>query len=141
MSLQENKALSRRQIEMWSEGNSDSPEEIFSPNYINHQESDVEGEGHRDLGGFKDLVNGFHRAFSNSQVTVLSQIAEGDLVSTRWEITATNTGDYMDLAKATNLTMTWRGVLTDRFENGKIAETWVDWDEYRFFKALGLITR
>lgn len=124
---------------MWSDGNSDAPEEIFTLNYINHQESDVEGEGHRDLAGFKDLVSGFHRAFSNSRVKVLSQIAEGDLVSTRWEITATNTGDYMDLAKATNQTMTWRGVLTDRFENGRIAETWVDWDQYRFFKGLGLI--
>jgi hypothetical protein len=27
----------------------------------------------------------------------------------------------------------------DRVEHGRIAESWVDWDKYRLFKALGLL--
>ncbi|MEM7445243.1 MAG: ester cyclase [Pseudomonadota bacterium] len=139
MSLEDHKALSRRHIHLWDDGSTDSPEEIFTPSYVNHQDSDVEGAGARGLEAFKDLVRGYHEAFSNSQVKVLTQIAEGDYVATRWQITATNTGDYMDLAKATNKSMTWTGVLVDRFEGGKIAETWVEWDQYRFFQGLGIV--
>ncbi len=40
----------------------------------------------------------------------------------------------MDLAP-TNKEVTWTGVSIDRFENGKIVESWVDWDKYRLFQA------
>lgn len=140
MSLEDNKAASRRQIMLWQSGSTDNAEDVFTSSYVNHQESDVGGQGPRDLAGFKELVASYHAAFSDSQVKVLTQIAEGDFVATRWEITATNTSDFIDLAKATNQQMTWTGVLIDRFEGGKIAETWVDWDQYRFLKELGRIT-
>jgi predicted ester cyclase len=125
---------------MWASDNSEAPETIIAQNYINHQESDVEGGvSSLSLEAWKDLVGGYHSAFSNSKVKVLMEIAEGDLVAIRWEITATQTGDYMGLAP-TNKEVTWTGVSIDRFENGKIVETWVDWDKYRLFQGLGLVT-
>ena len=66
------------------------------------------------------------------------QIAERYLVATRWQFTATQTGDFMDLAP-TNKEVTWTGVQIDRFENGKIVESWVNWDMYRLFEGLGLV--
>ena len=33
----------------------------------------------------------------------------------------------------------WTGVQIDRFENGKIIESWVDWDKYRLFEELGFL--
>ncbi len=140
MPLEDHKHLSRRAIQMWASDNSEAPETIIAQNYINHQESDVEGGvSSRSLEAWKDLVGGYHSAFSNSKVKVLMEIAEGDLVAIRWEITATQTGDYMGLAP-TNKEVTWTGVSIDRFENGKIVETWVDWDKYRLFQGLGLVT-
>ena len=65
------------------------------------------------------------------------QVAEGDLVATRWRLTATHTGDFVGIA-STNKESTWTGVSTDRFENGKIVETWVNWDKYSFLEGLGL---
>ena len=97
--LEDHKDLSRRAIQMWASDNSEAPETIIAQNYINHQESDVEGGvSSRSLEAWKDLVGGYHSAFSNSKVKVLMEIAEGDLVAIRWEITATQTGDYMGLA-------------------------------------------
>ena len=93
----------------------------------------------RGLAAFEELVRAYHSAFTNSKVEVLTQIAEGDLVATRWRITATNTGEYLNLAKPTNERITWTGVLIDHFEDGRIAETWVSWDKYRFFQGLGLV--
>lgn len=139
MSLDDHKDLGRRAIQLWDSNNSDTPKDIVAQDYINHQEPDAEGGvSARDLASWKDLVTGYHAAFSNSQVKVFAQVAEGDLVATRWQITATQTGEYMDLAP-TNKEVTWTGVSTDRIENGKIVESWVNWDKYRLFEMLGLV--
>ena len=139
MSLDDQKVLSRRALGMWASINSDLPEDIFAGNYVNHQEPDVEGGvTSKSLDAWKELVAGYRDAFSSSKVVVLMQIAEGDLVATRWEITATHTGDYMGRAP-TNKEITWTGVEIDRFEDDKIVESWVDWDKYRLFEGLGLV--
>ncbi len=89
MSLDNQKDLSRRAIQTWAGDNSDRLETIVAQDYINHQGSDVEGGvSSRSLEAWKDLVGGYHSAFSDSKVKVLMEIAEGDLVPIRWEITA-----------------------------------------------------
>ena len=139
MSIDEKKKISRRAVEMWASNNSDKPEDIFSENYVIHQAPDVEGGvSDKSLEAWKELVTGDHESFSDSKVLLLMQIAEGDLVATRWEFTATHTRQFMGLAP-TQKRITWTGVQIDRFEDGKIAESWVDWDKYRFLEGLGLV--
>ena len=139
MSTDEKKKLSRRALEMWASQNTDRTEDIFCENYVNHQEPDVEGGvSDKSLEAWKELVSGYHQSFSDSEVLVLMQIAQGDLVATRWQFTATHTGDFMGLAP-TAKRVTWTGVQIDRFEHGKIAESWVDWDKYRFLEGLGIV--
>ena len=136
MSPEEQKALARRAIAMWASHNSDRAEEIFSEDYVNHQELDVRGGvSTRSLEAWKELVRGHHHAFARSETSVLMQIAENDLVATRWRFTVTHTGEFMGLAP-TNKEITWTGVQIDRFDHGKIVESWVDWDKYRFFQGL-----
>ncbi len=139
MSLDDHKEMSRRALDMWASNNSDRPEDIFSENYINHQEPDVEGGvSDKSLEAWKELVAGYHESFSNSKVLILMQIAEDNNVATRWEFTSTHTGNFMGL-KPTGKQITWTGVQIDRFEGGKIVESWVDWDKYRFLEGLGLV--
>ena len=139
MSLEDNKALSRRAHELWASGSSENPEELFAEGYVNHQEPDVQGGvSAKSRGAYLELVGGYHDAFTGSRVSILMQIAEGDLVATRWEFTATHTGDFLGLAP-TNKAVTWTGVQIDRIEGGKIVESWVDWDKYRFLEGLGLV--
>ena len=123
---------------MWASDNTDTPERVFTDDYINHQESDAKGGVTAlNLEAWKDLVADYHDAFTDSDVVLVMQIAEGDLVATRWEFTATHSGDYMGAAP-TNKRLTWTGIQIDRFDNGRIAESWVDWDKYRLFQGLGL---
>lgn len=138
-SLDDEKELSRRAIEMWASDTFDMADETFAENYVNHQEPDVEGgiKG-LDLTAWKDLAGPFHSAFPDAAVEILMQFGEGDLVATRWQFTATQTGTYMDLAP-TGKEITWTGAQIDRFEDGKIVETWVNWDKYRMFEELGLV--
>jgi predicted ester cyclase len=139
MTIDNQKEISRRSLEMWASQHSGRPEGIFAKNYINHQEPDVQGGiSEKSLEKWKQLVSDFHKAFSNSKVCVLMQIAEGDLVANRWEFTATHTGEFMGL-KPTAKEVTWTGVQIDRFKDAKIVESWVDWDKYRFLEGLGLL--
>lgn len=139
MTIDEQKKLSRRSIEMWASTNTDQPDEVFAANYVNHQEPDAKGGATSvDLQGWKDIVSTNHRAFSNFRVKILMQIAENDLVATRWKFSAKHTGEYLGHA-ATDRQVEWTGVQIDRFENGKIVESWVDWDKYRMFEELGFL--
>ena len=139
MSLDDEKSLSRRAIDRWASKNSDTTEDIFAANYINHQEPDAAGGTKAlSLKAWGEMVREYHGAFSNSTVRVLIQIAEGDLVATQWQITATLTGSYLGHAPS-GKTATWTGVSIDRFENGKIVESWVNWDKYSYFEGFGLL--
>lgn len=139
MSLEANKLLARRALGMWASDSTDSPEEIFAADYLNHQEPDVAGGvSAKPLKVWKQLVGDYHEAFSDSKVEILIQIAEGNHVATRWRFTATHTGPYSGL-QATGKTCVWTGVEIDRIENGRIAESWVDWDKFRLFEELGIV--
>ena len=106
---------------------------------VNQQEPDVQGGiSDKNLESWKQLVSDFHKAFSNSKVRILMQIAEGDLVANRWEFTATHTGEFMGLAPTKKQT-TWTGVQIDRFKDDRIVESWVDWDKYRFLAGIGVV--
>ncbi|MEM9242467.1 MAG: ester cyclase [Pseudomonadota bacterium] len=139
--MSDNKTVSRRAIGMFASDNTLKAEEIFAKTYKNHQEPDPVPEGGVAVYNFKEwkqLLANFHNAFSNASVKIINQIAEDNFVTTQWEITATHSGTYMG-ATATGKPVTWRGVEIDRFDHDKIVETWVIWNKYILFEAIGLI--
>ncbi len=139
MSLDILKNKSRRGIEMWGSNRSERPEDIFAENYINHQEPDVEGGiSEKTLEAWKELVNGYHEAFSDSKVRILMQLAEDEVVATRWEFEATHSGDFLGHS-STGRRVTWTGIQIDRFQDNMIVESWVSWDKFRVFEGLGLV--
>jgi predicted ester cyclase len=141
MTLDHNKSLSRRSLEMWRSHATDEAETVFAASYANHQEPSVEGGTKSlDLDGWRRrrLVDQVRRAFPDLEVRIETQIAEGDLVATRWRFAGTQSGEYLGHAPPGRRAI-WTGVQIDRFANGRIVESWVDWDKYRFFDELGLL--
>ncbi len=136
------KRLSRLSLAMWVSGNSVKPERVFAQNYVNHQIPSIKGGvAAENLNEWEALVADYHKSFSNSKVRILTQIYENNLVATRWQLTATQTGTYMGLAP-TGKRVSWSGIEIDRFDqNNKIAESWVAWDMYDMFSQLGLINQ
>lgn len=138
-SMDEEKALSARSIEMWSTGDVDMVGETFTEDYINHQQPDVDGGVESlTLDEWTKALKGYRQSFPETTVEVLMQVGEGDMVATHWRFTGTQTGTYLGL-EPTGKTVTWTGTQIDRFEDGKIAESWVNWDMYTMFKQLGLL--
>ena len=86
MSAEENKALARRVIEeMFNKGNLDVADELIAPEYVDHDPAmpeDVRGPE-----GFKEYVRAYRAGGSDLHVRIEAQVAEGDLVATRWTAT------------------------------------------------------
>ncbi|BBM03201.1 ester cyclase [Microbulbifer sp. GL-2] len=132
------KETSKNLIEQWGDNTPHKATSYLSPDYKNHQMPDAGSETScKTLQEWQKLVTDFHQGFSNVKMEILLQVSEGDYVCTRWRVTATHTGKFMQY-EPTGKTSCWTGVHTDRYENDKMVESWVDWDKYTFLDQLGL---
>lgn len=132
-----NKALARRMLGLWAGDAGEDPRTILAAGYVNHQEPSVaDGSGELDLTRWIALVESHRVAFPDCTVEILMQIAEGDRVATRFRFSGTNTGPYLG-KPPTGRHAEWTGIEIDVIRNGRIAESWVDWDLYRQLEALG----
>ena len=132
------KETSRQLLELWGDNELHKSDEYFAKNYINHQMPDAQGGTSAiSLEEWRALVADFHKGFSNVKMEVLLQVAEGTYVCSRWRMTGKHTGKFMEYAP-TGKTTTWTGTQTDRYEDGKLVESWVDWDKSSFLEGLGL---
>jgi steroid delta-isomerase-like uncharacterized protein len=137
MSLAENKALARRALALWSRDSKESADQILSPDYVNHQHHHRDSaEAIRGLDAWKRFIAEFHEAFPDFQDSIEQQIAEGDMVATRFTSTGTQKREIMGVA-ATGKQTTWTGIAIDRVANGKIVESWVNWDMLGMLQQLG----
>jgi steroid delta-isomerase-like uncharacterized protein len=133
----ENKALVRRIHEEVSKGNLGIFDEVLSPDYIRHCQAMP--PGFQELHGteqFKNFINDFLTAVPDCQDKVEFVIAEGDMVAYVTTMTGTQTGPMGDLpASGKDFKLT--NIVIHRIENGKVAETWVSWDNVAMLTQLG----
>ncbi len=134
------KETSRKLVESWGDNTSYKPDRFLAEGYVNHQLPDpAGGTSTKTRQEWKDLVADIHNSLSDLEVKVLLQVAEGDYVCSHWRATARQTGEFKTFA-ATGMTTTWTGTQIDRYENGKVVESWVNWDKYGFLEGLGLVS-
>ena len=137
MSTEQNKSVvSRWMDELFNKGNVSINDEILAPNYINHDPNLPEDNRSRD--GFKQFVSMVRAAFSDFQLNCLDQVAEGDRVATRFSMGGTHKGEFMGIAP-TNQQSQITGISIERIEDGKVVETWVNWDAMGMMQQLGVI--
>ncbi|HKN17424.1 MAG TPA: ester cyclase [Candidatus Sulfotelmatobacter sp.] len=132
--LEKNKAVARRVFdEIFNQGKFDVADEIYATNFVNHGV-------HRDAGlkEDQDAARGWKLAFPDLKMTVLKEIAEGDLVTVLYGVTGTNTGEGNGLP-ATGKKIDGRGITIWRIVNGQITEEWSEFDQLRFMRELGLL--
>ena len=134
--LELNKSISRRLImEAFDAGRLEVVDELVAPSFVSH---DPAGGDFTGPEGTKDFVTTYRQAFPDLRVTIEEQVAERDLVATRWAARGTHRGDLMGLP-ATGKEVTITGLTLDRIENGKLAESWNNWDALGLMQQLGAI--
>ncbi len=137
VSAEDNKALARRLIEeMFNRGNLEAADELFAPDYVNHDPGSPERI--RGPEGIKRYVGVYRTAFPDLQLTIEDQVAEGDKVASRWTGRGTHQGDLMGIAPTGNRATT-TGITIDRISGGKVVETWANFDVMGMMQQLGVI--
>ena len=92
---EENKAIFRHVWESWYKGNLGPIREYYDPGVIDHEAIEGQPPG---LEGLIHHATVFTNAFSDQRWTVEAQVADGDLVVTRWTLRRKHTGDFMGIA-------------------------------------------
>jgi predicted ester cyclase len=136
--IDDNKALARAGISIWSTGDFSRIADIFAPSYVMHQHHHADAAGDLDIKALEDFAREFRRGFPDFKDTIDLQLAEGDLVATRFTSSGTHTGMIQSIAP-TGRKLSWSGIVIDRIEGGRITESWANWDMLGMLQQLGAI--
>lgn len=137
MSIEENKAIIRRQIEeMWNKGKLELVDEFFTSDFVGHDPfSSEEIQGPE---GFKQFVATSRASLPDLHMRIEDQVAEGDRVATRYLISGTHEGEIQGIPPTGNWVEV-SGTGIDRISGGKIAESWEHYDALGMLQQLGVI--
>jgi predicted ester cyclase len=80
----------------------------------------------------------YRSALPDRRVSIEDQIAEGEMVVTRWRARGTHQGELMGNAPTGNQASV-RGILVDRISRGKIEEEWADYDTLHLMQQIGAV--
>ena len=135
---EQNVALVQRIHAEVSKGNLEIFDEVLSPDYVRHCQAMPPGlQEIRDTATFKAFVADFVNAVSNCRDEIDFIIADSNFVAYVTTTTGTQTGPMGDLP-ATGRDFMLKNLVIQRIENGKIAETWISWDNVAMLTQLGL---
>jgi steroid delta-isomerase-like uncharacterized protein len=136
MSSEQNKTIVRRLLEEPWKGDLGVVDELIDRNYVGHDPAIPEPL--RGPDGFKENVSTYREAYSDAQITVDEQIAEGDKVATRWTARGKHDGDLMGVAP-TGKQVKVSGLTLSRLANGKVIEDYTNWDTFGMMQQLGIV--
>jgi predicted ester cyclase len=136
MSTEVNQATVRRFYEeAVGQGNLDCIDELFAPDYMEHEEFAVPGSG---IPALKQWIGMICAAFTDRCMKVDDIMALGDRVAVRWSCTSRHTGAFMG-TPATNEPVSIKGMGIYRLADGKVVERWTEEDRFGMAQQMGLI--
>ena len=134
MATEENKALLRRGIEKFNQGNMGAVSETWTLDLVYHDPNNPQVRNHNE---YKQFLTEYLAAIP-TQMTIEDLIAEGDKVVARSTLRGTHQGQWRG-APPTGKSVTFTVTQTYRYVDGKVAEIWQNADILSFVQQLGLI--
>jgi steroid delta-isomerase-like uncharacterized protein len=129
-------AVSRRVIEEgFNEGNLDVIDELCTDDFVAHDP--LSGDEGREAA--KASMTMYRSAFPDLHFTIEDAFEAGDKVVLRWTGVGTFENELMGLQPTHERGEPIEGITIDRFEGGKIAESWASWDTFQLMKDLGAV--
>jgi predicted ester cyclase len=112
-------AITLRDLNLaWNRGDLSVLDQSLHPDCLGHFPSSAEIRG---VDAVEQLIAGF-QALSDLRIEVDDLIAAGDRVVARWSAAGIPTGGAADRR------VRFTGITIDRFEDGRIIESWSEWD-------------
>lgn len=135
-SLEDNKAKALRIYKAMSEADLATIDELVAADMVNNDPSlPPLAPG---IAGYKQLIGLIKAGVPDAIFEVVDQVAEGDLVASRWIISGTHQGEFLGIP-ATNKKVATSGTVIQRFENNKSQEHWAIWDTMGLLVQLGVV--
>ena len=135
--IERNKAVSRRWIELFNERDEAGQAEVLAPDYVAYAPASLEPEP-LDSEAWAHFLAGFVEGFPDLQLTVENSVAEGDLVAQRVHFRGTHTGVFQGLPP-THRKVEFSGLELNRFVDGRVVAHWFQLDSLTLLQQLGLI--
>jgi steroid delta-isomerase-like uncharacterized protein len=136
---QQNMTIVRKAHADLQRGDIESFKAVISPDYVRHcQAMPPELQEIRGTERFFGFIDEFLVAVPSYQDSLSNRIADGDRVAYISTLTGTQTGPMGNLP-ASGKSFTLVNIIIQRLENGKVAETWISWDNVAFLSQLGFM--
>jgi predicted SnoaL-like aldol condensation-catalyzing enzyme len=120
--MSDHKSLSSRFTELFTTGDRAEAAEILSDDFVLHlPDGDIDG---RDA--FQTFLAGYRDQFPDARSVVQDQIAEGNMVVTRW-----------DAHVVTDFVLT--GITIERIAGARIVEVWVSKDDLGLSRRMSAV--
>lgn len=136
-SVERNKAVSRRWIEVFNDRDDAAEADVRAQDYVAYAPVSLE-PAPLDSEAWTRFLAGFVEAFPDLQLRVEDAVAEGDLVAQRIHFEGTHTGEFQGLPP-THRKVTFSGLELNRFVDGRVAEHWFQMDSLTLLQQLGLV--
>jgi predicted ester cyclase len=129
---------SRRLLEEgFNDGNLALVDQLVAPGAVNHDPGEpAHMRGLRGPEVFKRTVQMYRTAFPDVRITVNDVIAAGDKVVLRWHSEGTHRGELEGFAP-TGAHGSVTGISIDLWRDGKVVESWTEWDNLGLARQLG----
>ena len=136
MSAEESKAIVRRYLGVYEQGNIELLDELLAPDYINHTPATPDLPTGPE--GVKGVVTMFRGAMLDLRVVVEDMIAEDDKVAVRYTLEGTHEGELFGVPP-TGQQLSIKSITVERVSNGKIRDHWRVTDSLDMIQQLGVI--
>ena len=136
-SVERNKAVSRRWIEVFNERDDAAEADVRAQDYVAYAPVSLE-PAPLDSEAWTRFLAGFVEAFPDLRLTVQDAVGEGDLVAQRIHFAGTHTGEFQGLPP-THRKVEFSGLELNRFVDGRVVEHWFQMDSLTLLQQLGLV--
>jgi len=122
--------------EVWNKRKLEVLNELVSPSHALHGPNFTGSSIGPEA--YKLQVAQFVRAFPDLRWEIEETISEKDKVVVVWTFTGTHKGEYRGVA-ATNKKVSVDGITVHHVTNGKIIDSYANWDTWGMMKELGVV--
>lgn len=139
MSPKDNKEFVARHFEeFWNNKKLEMAKDFYAPNYkMEDPTAPITTKGPDAAIEYRKL---WLKVSPDLNMKMEEQVAENDMVVTRFSCTGTHAGELMGFPP-TNRKVNAGMIVIQKLENGKIAETRLLWDTMAFFRDTGMLER
>jgi steroid delta-isomerase-like uncharacterized protein len=122
---------------VWNGENPAVADELVAPEYYIHDREIADEIRGPEL--YKQLASGTREMFPDMDVTIHDTVATAEKVAVRWTMTGTHTGPGFGM-EPTGETVEFDAIEINRFEAGKLRETWTQSDQIGLMQQLGALS-